>query len=552
MFSYHRTFQQYEPWKGAQGMAHRKQKPILEKIRLFYFANQYKNTFNMSYSPKLKSKYNLNTDIIQVNRCLTSQQPFQNQLTKEFNLRRIHQLYLNIARYEYVHNVTLFNLDFLRALLLCGEFNVTNLLYQFTMMNYDGSGESRYLLKQFELSLNLLNQYPSNLAFELVYRLYPFRENLCESLKILLGQCLQQCPLLLLTDDQRQDYLFKCPLSKIIYSKMSSFSLIIVTDNNRLYQFHNYFRTTVEQLEISFKKKTRDEKIISAVYKNQCLCCLTSNDQMISMDTSTDKLTMQISCNQLIYFVEEEIILIIASSNHKLQTWNCLENSLVSEYDFGEDIIEDYFLKKTIIKVSLKLSRTIVYLSIDDDQQLKIMRTVHQHRMNYEHRVLLDLSGEFFYSLDRSTSSLVIYDETNPVEIYNDIDWISLPKSVFYLSKSNSIAWLTDTSVMIFNPLYEEKIFQPFDLVSSIDGLEYDYVSDNYSSVAFSGGLGNLLACIVKDKGIVDIYEWFYDKKQQKHVSYLLSHVKLEISIEYCTFEVGMFEYIFFFKLLFF
>ncbi len=57
----------------------------------------------MSYSSKLKSKYNLTTDLIQVNRCLTIQQPFQNQLTKQYNLRRIHQLYLNIARYEYVH-----------------------------------------------------------------------------------------------------------------------------------------------------------------------------------------------------------------------------------------------------------------------------------------------------------------------------------------------------------------------------------------------------------------------------------------------------------------
>jgi len=48
------------------------------------------------------------------------------------------------------------------------------------------------------------------------------------------------------------------------------------------------------------------------------------------------------------------------------------------------------------------------------------------------------------------------------------------------------------------------------------------------------------IACITKTKGIVDIYEWFYDKKQQKHVSYHLSHVQLDIYIDYCVFETGM------------
>ena len=517
-------------------MVRRREKPLLEKIRLEYFANQYKTTFDMSYSTKLMKKYNLSTNIIDVNRCLAIQQPFENKQTKQYNLRRLHQLYLNIARYEYVHYATVFNYDFLRVLFLCGEFNVNHFLYQFTMMNYDGSGASRFLLKQFEISLDIINQYPNNLPFELVYRLYPFREYLSEVLLNLLEQCLRQCPLLLITDDQRPHYLMKCSISKIIYSKISSFSLIIVTDDNKIYRFYNYFRTRVEPSDIVYKKKTRDEKLISALYENQYLCCLTSNSQII-----TDKLTIQNnSCNQLISFIKKGILLIISSSNHVLQIWDCSTNSLLSEYDFGDDTIEDYFWKKTMIKVSLKLSQTIVYLSIDDNQQLKLVRTIHQHRMNYQHRILLDLYAEFFYSFDRSTASLIVYDETNPMEIYNDLDFISQPKSVFYLPISNSIAWLTETSLMIFNPLYKQKIFQPFNLLTSNDTIEYDIIHDNYSSVAFSGGLANLLTCIVKGKGIVDIYEWFYDKKQQKHVSYLLCHVKLDMYIEYCVFEAGM------------
>lgn len=115
------------------------------KTRLEYFAHKYKSTFDMNYSSKLIKKSNLSENIINVNRCLSVQQPFEDQITKQNNLRRLHQLYLNIARYEYVHFSTLFNLDFLRVLLLCGKFNVTHLLHQFTMMNYNGSGASKCL-----------------------------------------------------------------------------------------------------------------------------------------------------------------------------------------------------------------------------------------------------------------------------------------------------------------------------------------------------------------------------------------------------------------------
>ena len=526
--SYHRTFQEYEPWKGQQAMIRRQAKPILERNRLHYFANEYKTTFDISYSSKLMKKYNLSTNIIHVNRCLAIQQPF--------NLRRLHQLYLNIARYEYVHYATVFNYDFLRVLFLCGEFNVNHFLYQFTMMNFDGSGETRFLLKQFEISLDLINQYPNNLSFELVYRLYPFRDYLPKFLSNLLDQCLDQCPLVLITDDQRPQYLMKCSVSTIIYSKISPFSLIIVTNDNKIYRFDNHFQSKVEQSDIVYKKKTKDEKLISAAYESKCLCCLTSNSQIVTNESTL----RNNSCNRLISMIKKGIILIIESSNHVLQIWDCLANSLLSKYDFDDDIIEDCFWKKPMIKISLKLSQTIVYLLIDDNHQLKLIRTICQHRMNHQHRILLDLDAEFFYSFDRSTASLIVYDQTNSTEIYNDIDFISRPKSVFYLSNSNSIAWLTDTSLRICNPLYKQKIFQPFDLIISNDTIEYDIVHDNYSSVAFSCGLANLLACIVKSKGIVDIYEWFYDKKEQKHVSYLLCHVKLDIYIEYCIFEVGM------------
>lgn len=261
-----------------------------------------------------------------------------------------------------------------------------------------------------------------------------------------------------------------------------------------MYRFYNYFRTTVNQSDIVYKKKTKEEKLISALYNSECLCCLTSNSDLIGMNTSTKEITIQISCNHLISFIKKDIILIISSSNHVLQIWNCIENDLLSEYDFGEDIIEDYFINKTILKVTLKSNQKISYFSINDNCQLELTRTIHRDKNNdYQHCVLLDLYVEFFYSFDNSKTLLVVYHDTNPTEIYNDIDFHSLPKYVIYLSNSNSIAWLTQTSIIIFNPLYKDNIFQTFSLTLTTDTIEYDLVHDNYNSVAFSGGLGNLL-----------------------------------------------------------
>ena len=69
-------------------------------------------------------------------------------------------------------------------------------------------------------------------------------------------------------------------------------------------------------------------------------------------------------------------------------------------------------------------------------------------------------------------------------EILNDIDFLSLPISVVYLSQSQSIAWLTFTSLMIFHPLYKENIYKPFCLISSN---EYDVVHDHYCAIDFEG-----------------------------------------------------------------
>ena len=469
---------------------HRREKPILEKIRLEYFANQYKTTFDMSYSPKLIKKYNLPTTIVSVDRCLTQQQPLQEKNKKQYNFRRLHQLYINIGRYSYIHHLTIFNFKFLSVLLLCGEYKLSDLLYEFTIMNFEGEGETRFLLKQFEISLVILNQYPKNLSFELVYRLFPFKDQLDELTYNLLEQCLIDCPLQLITDDERQQYLMKCSLSNIIYSKISSFSLVVLTDDSKLYRFYNYYATTVNQFDIQYKKKGRQEKLVSGLFDNGYICCLTSNSEMISMNTSTKELTMHIPCDRLVSFIKEGIILIISSLNHFLQLWDCAKNILLSEYDFKDDTIEDFIIQKSILKVILKLSKTICYFSVDDSCQIKLIRTVAGHTTNYHQRILLNIHVEFYYSFDNSKSSLVIYHENDPIKIYNDIDFLSLPKSVIYLENSGSIAWLTYTSVMIFNPLYNENIFEPFCLASSI---EYDVINDNYISVAFSGGLGNLL-----------------------------------------------------------
>lgn len=38
----------------------------------------------------------------------------------------------------------------------------------------------------------------------------------------------------------------------------------------------------------------------------------------------------------------------------------------------------------------------------------------------------------------------------------------------------------------------------------------------------------------------MNIYEWLYSKKEQKHIAVLLVHVQLGTTIEHCVFEAGM------------
>ena len=153
------------------------EKLTLEKTRLAYFANQYKTTFDMSYSPKLTKKYNLTTTLVSVNRCLTEQKPLKRMNQNHYNLRRLHQLYINISRYDYAHDSTVFDYDFLSAYLLCGEYKMSDLLYEFSIGAHDPEGELRFFLKQLETSAVILNHHPNNLSFELIYHFISIRQS---------------------------------------------------------------------------------------------------------------------------------------------------------------------------------------------------------------------------------------------------------------------------------------------------------------------------------------------------------------------------------------
>ena len=97
------------------------EKVLMEKNRLAYFANQYKTTFDMSYSSKLASKYKLSSTTISVNRCLIEQKPLKQKKKTHYNLRRLHQLCIDLNRYDFAHDSTIFNYDFLLVYFLCGR-----------------------------------------------------------------------------------------------------------------------------------------------------------------------------------------------------------------------------------------------------------------------------------------------------------------------------------------------------------------------------------------------------------------------------------------------
>ncbi|CAF2412412.1 unnamed protein product [Rotaria sp. Silwood2] len=522
-----------------------KEKEVMEKIRLEYFSNQYKTTFDMSYSPKLVNKYKLSTMVISVNRCLTEQKPLKKKKINQYNLRRLHQLYININRYDFVHEWTVFNYDFLSAYLLCGEYKMSNLLYEFSIGAHDPNGELRFLLKQFETSSSILDQYPNNLSFELIYRLFPCLNQLPTLTYNLLEQCLIHCPLQLITNEQRQQCLTKFSISNIISLIIDSIYLFILTNNDKLYVFchHYYGLLMVNHFDILYKKTEVNEKLLSCLCKYPYVCCLSSNSSMIVMNCQTNEMSMQISCKKLISFINAEIILIISSSNNSLELWDCSKNLFISKYHFHDDIIEECTFKNSIIKVTLKEKSMISYFILDKDFQFNSIRIFNENINNYNHHILLDGYSEFYYSFNCSDTSLIIYDKdnNNSKKIINNINFISVPISVIYLSQSNSIAWLTSKSLMIFHPLYKENIFKPFQILSSQNLIQYDLVHDHYSAVEFENQT-NFLTCINKTKKIIDIYEWHYDKEQQNHIYRQLTHVQLDISIDQCVFRANWFD----------
>ncbi|CAF1533025.1 unnamed protein product, partial [Rotaria sordida] len=542
IYFYHRSFQYYQSMNIKQIMFDKQEEKIMEKIRLEYFANQYKTIFDMSYSPKLVNKYKLSTMIISVNRCLTEQKPLKQKKLNQYNLRRLHQLYININRYDFAHQWTIFNYDFLTAYLLCDEYKMSDLLYEFSIGAHDPNGELRYLLKQFETSSLILDQYSNNLSFELIYRLFPFLNQLPILTYNLLEQCINHCPLQLITNEERQQCLAKCSLSNIISLKIATSYLFILTIN-KLYVFcYNYYGLLrTNYFDILNKKTEINEKLISFLCKYPYVCCLTSNSSMIIVNCQTKEISMEISCKKLISFINNEIILIISSLNNSLELWNCLNNILISKYNFHDNIIEDCTFQNLIIKVTLKENSIISYFILDKDFQFNSIRITNENINNYNHHILIDIHNEFYYSFNCSQTSLIIYDKdnnNNSKKIINNIDFISSPISVIYLSQSKSIAWLTSTSLMIFHPLYEENIFKPFQIQSSI---EYDVVHDYYSALEFENQT-NFLACINKIKNILDIYEWRYDKEQQNHIYRQLTHLQLDISIDQCVFIANWFD----------
>jgi hypothetical protein len=512
----------------------------LEKNRLEYFANQYKTTFDMNYSPKLASKYKLTSMITPVNRCLTKQKSLKSKKKNPYNLRRVHQLYINLNRYDYAHTWTIFNYEFLSIYLLCGEYQMSDLLYQFSIGAHDPNGELRFLLKQFEISLSILNHYPNNLSFELIYRLYPFRHHLPDLTYNLLEQCLNHCPLQLLTDTERLQCLAKYSLLKIIDLTIDSQRLFVLTEDEKLYVFyHNYYGILMTKpFEIIYNKKQANEKLVSFLCQYPYICCLSSNSSMIVIDYDKRQISMQISCRKLISFVNNEIILIISSLNNSLELWHCSENQLKSQYDFPDQQIENCTLKNSLIKVIFQQSSMISYLSIDKDFQLNSIRIINENIDHYNHHILLNIHTEFYYSNDRSQTSLIIYHENNSKEIINNIDFHFFPKSVIYLPQSNSIAWLTSRSLMLFHPLTKEKFFQPFSIISSINPIDYDFVHDHYSSLEFRDQT-NFLACVNQTEQIIDLFEWRYDNEQHKHIYRQLTRLQLDHFIDRFVFTAS-------------
>lgn len=503
------------------------EKLILEKNRLNYYGNQVRHTFDMSYSSKLIQKYQLSSNIIEINRCLTKQKDFHlKKNTQLYNQRRIYQSYININRYDFAHQWTIFNYDFLSAYLLCGEYKISNLLYEFSIGAHDPNGELRFLLKQFESSTYILDRYPENLAFELIYRLYSFRNYLPSLTRNLLQQCLNHCPLQLITDSQRLQSLANYFCSKISFLTIDQHRICIFTNENILYlfshQYYGFFRTGHIPID-------SNDDFNSFRFHFPYVCCLSSKNVMFIINCQDKQIVTQESIGQLVEFIDNENILLISSSNNSLELWNCSTNTLVSEHKFDKNPIRNCIYRNSIIEINFQQSSTIIYLTFDDKLQFQSYRIRNKTINNHTHHILLTKTLEFFYSYERSQTSLLVSQKLT------NIDFRSLPKSVIHLHQSQSIAWLTSTSLFIFHPIIQQKFYQPCQISSSID---YDIVHDNYSGSEFSNQT-NFLACMNKSTQLIDIYEWNFKLNEKQFHYKLLTRFQLDVHIEQFVFHAS-------------
>ncbi|CAF1291712.1 unnamed protein product [Adineta ricciae] len=540
IYFYHRSFQHYQPMNVKQLILDGEEKEILEKIRLAYFSNEYKSTFDMSYSSKLVKKYNLPTMIISVNRCLTQQKPWN---YSHYNLRRLHQLCININRYDFAHRFTMFDYDFLSTYLLCREFQMSDLLYDFSVGALDPNGELRFLLKQYEASTQILNQYPTNLSFELIYRLHSFIHQLPDLTLNLLAQCINHCPLRLLTDNERQQSLVELLLSDIIDLAIDAHRVFVLTSNDKLYVFshHYYGLLRTGYFDISYKKRGGKERLVSFLCQYPYICCLSSNSSMVVLDCEGKQVTMQTSCGKLISFLDDEHILLATAMNDMLEIWNCSKNCLVSTYEFPDDIIVNCTYRKPVVRVTLERNEIVSYLTIDDDHQFQLYRVTNERLPNGDQEIFLNDHAEFCYSFKHPKATLILTDENKARQLITNIDFQSPPISVVYLSNSKSIAWLNRTSLMIFHPLYDERIFQPFSIFNTDADIEYDVIHDNAPAGDFEGQ-SYFLVGFCKTKGLIDVFEWRYLSEEQRHEYRQLVHLQLPISIDQCVFTAGWFD----------
>ena len=509
----------------------------MEKVRLEYFAEQYKSTFDMTYSPKLAKKYQLTTQIIPIDRCLMKQKPFRGKKNRLANQRRLHQLLMNINRYDFVHPWTIFNYDFLSVYLQCGEYRLSDLLYEFSIGAHDANGELRFLLKQLERSISILNLYPSNLAFELIYHLAPYIDDLPTLTSTLLEQCISHCPLQLLTQTERPHSLVKHALSEIISLTIDAHRVFVLTGNNQLilFSYAYYGLLQTGQWEISYQQSAAIDRSVAFLCQYPYVCCLSSHGSVALVDCQKNVLSTPMIASRLISLINDELLLTVSLSKHSIELWHCDTHLRLSSHDFPDETIEFCTYQKPIIQIQLKSSEMRHYMSIDTDFQFQVIRVLHEKLPAYPHHFLVDCRSEFHYSFHRSDATLVLFDDQRTT---HTVEFSSSPTTVIHLAQSQSIAWLTSTSLTIFHPLYEQKIFQPFHLLSSNQPIHYDAVHDHYSSLEFDGQ-SQFLACVQKLEHTIDIYEWRYDKDEQKFLHRLLTHLQLDIGIDQCVFSVG-------------